>query len=164
MKRCVVSFVERMASLVGPGFVCMGYSLIVSISYVHFSVFLPLLNAPSDGDDTRSESASLLRSSVHHCASVFLMVELLLQYSLAVWSNPGYVVPADHKGDDGGDMMTEFCKKCARVKPRRAHHCRICRTCVLEMDHHCPWINNCVGYYNYSACSSCFPLAATRVA
>ena len=21
--------------------------------------------------------------------------------------------------------------------------------CVLMMDHHCLWINNCVGYYNF---------------
>jgi len=41
------------------------------------------------------------------------------------------------------------CKWCGKYKPDRCHHCRVCRTCILKMDHHCPWIYNCVGYYNY---------------
>lgn len=42
-----------------------------------------------------------------------------------------------------------FCSHCQLFKPERAHHCRQCGTCVLKMDHHCPWVNNCVGFYNY---------------
>ncbi|KMQ92419.1 palmitoyltransferase zdhhc2 [Lasius niger] len=32
-----------------------------------------------------------------------------------------------------------FCEKCQLIKPDRAHHCSVCGTCVLKMDHHCPW-------------------------
>ncbi|XP_012280271.1 palmitoyltransferase ZDHHC15 isoform X3 [Orussus abietinus] len=42
-----------------------------------------------------------------------------------------------------------FCEKCQIIKPDRAHHCSVCGTCVLKMDHHCPWVNNCVGFHNY---------------
>ncbi|XP_012252056.2 palmitoyltransferase ZDHHC15B isoform X7 [Athalia rosae] len=47
-----------------------------------------------------------------------------------------------------------FCEKCQLIKPDRAHHCSVCGTCVLKMDHHCPWVNNCVGFHNYK----CFML------
>ena len=33
-------------------------------------------------------------------------------------------------------------------KPERTHHCSTCKRCVLVMDHHCPWLSNCVGFKN----------------
>ncbi|KAJ7123731.1 DHHC palmitoyltransferase-domain-containing protein [Mycena epipterygia] len=42
-----------------------------------------------------------------------------------------------------------WCARCAIVKPYRAHHCRVCGTCVLKFDHHCPWIGQCVGARNH---------------
>jgi len=42
-----------------------------------------------------------------------------------------------------------FCKWCNQYKPDRCHHCRVCRSCILRMDHHCPWIANCVGFRNH---------------
>ncbi|XP_026461598.1 palmitoyltransferase ZDHHC3-like isoform X2 [Ctenocephalides felis] len=40
------------------------------------------------------------------------------------------------------------CPKCCSIKPERAHHCSVCQRCVRKMDHHCPWVNNCVGEDN----------------
>lgn len=42
-----------------------------------------------------------------------------------------------------------YCDKCKAIKPDRSHHCSVCGVCVLKMDHHCPWVNNCVAFYNY---------------
>lgn len=37
-----------------------------------------------------------------------------------------------------------MCSHCECYKPPGAHHCRICNRCISHMDHHCPWMNNCV--------------------
>lgn len=42
-----------------------------------------------------------------------------------------------------------LCKYCELVKPRRAHHCSACAKCTMRMDHHCVWINACIGLDNY---------------
>ena len=45
----------------------------------------------------------------------------------------------DHELDDQKvERFKKFCRKCRSFKPSRAHHCSICRRCVIKMDHHCP--------------------------
>eukprot|EP01016_Furgasonia_blochmanni_P038035 TRINITY_DN4552_c0_g1_i1.p1 TRINITY_DN4552_c0_g1~~TRINITY_DN4552_c0_g1_i1.p1 ORF type:complete len:471 (+),score=97.19 TRINITY_DN4552_c0_g1_i1:171-1583(+) len=46
-------------------------------------------------------------------------------------------------------VNVRYCSKCLMIKPSRCHHCRLCNQCVLKMDHHCPWIANCVGFNNH---------------
>lgn len=42
-----------------------------------------------------------------------------------------------------------YCPMCTSYKPPRAHHCSRCNFCVLKYDHHCPWLGQCVGFFNY---------------
>ncbi|KAF9395291.1 hypothetical protein CPC16_008774 [Podila verticillata] len=47
------------------------------------------------------------------------------------------------------DGRPRWCDICKIVKPDRCHHCSECDRCVLRMDHHCPWVNGCIGYNNH---------------
>merc|ERR1712014_109315 len=42
-----------------------------------------------------------------------------------------------------------FCQKEGKYKPDRSHFCSPMQRNVLRMDHYCPWLSNCVGYYNH---------------
>lgn len=55
------------------------------------------------------------------------------------------------KEDNPGRIIEEWCTKCQLLRPARAGHCRICSRCVKRLDHHCVWINSCVGEQNHPA-------------
>lgn len=42
-----------------------------------------------------------------------------------------------------------FCDKSHQPKPPRAHYDHVTKKLVLNMDHYCPWMFNCVGFLNY---------------
>ncbi|CAK82912.1 unnamed protein product (macronuclear) [Paramecium tetraurelia] len=75
----------------------------------------------------------------------------LLFFILIVCSNPGYQI---RRQEPLYTLITAFnhqdiCPICNVVKLPRSKHCDICQRCVLIYDHHCPWINNCVGAENH---------------
>lgn len=41
------------------------------------------------------------------------------------------------------------CHTCKLLKPARSKHCKKCGKCILFFDHHCVWLNNCIGKGNY---------------
>jgi len=45
--------------------------------------------------------------------------------------------------------LPTWCDKCKFKRPARAHHCSVCNHCVLQYDHHCGWLNACIGLHNF---------------
>lgn len=80
----------------------------------------------------------------------------LFSHSRAQFSDPGAVpkitplrrfpvVKPDQPKQRGAKQQ---CVRCTTTKPVGSHHCSSCGRCIVKMDHHCPWVNNCVAIFN----------------
>lgn len=46
-------------------------------------------------------------------------------------------------------VTVKYCPTCKIWRPPRVSHCALCDICVINHDHHCVFLNNCVGKRNY---------------
>ena len=112
---------------------------IVSILIVYFSYFIISYLCISLGINELYSDPTLMT-----CAFLFIVLLSASCHIAAVLLDPGTIT------SETSPLALEGvpCGACDCVKPPRAHHCTTCGKCILNMDHHCPWINNCVGLRN----------------
>ncbi|XP_057445222.1 protein S-acyltransferase 11 isoform X2 [Lotus japonicus] len=98
-------------------------------------------------------SVSLLCGILHSILTVLLSIATISSFSLAALTCPGTpptILWGSYPTVGKGDLENyTYCHYCSKPKAPRAHHCRSCRKCILDMDHHCPFIGNCVGAGNH---------------
>lgn len=49
----------------------------------------------------------------------------------------------------GQKYSLKYCYTCHLIRDIRTFHCSICGLCIEKHDHHCNYLSNCVGVYNY---------------
>ncbi|XP_014711517.1 palmitoyltransferase ZDHHC4 isoform X1 [Equus asinus] len=84
-----------------------------------------------------------------------LLIVNLVFFTLSSVTNPGTVTKANellllpvYEFDEVLFPKNMRCSTCGLRKPARSKHCAVCNRCVHRFDHHCVWMNNCIGAWN----------------
>lgn len=131
----------------------VGWIVIVVIAVNTFAVLTPLLQPPS----LRSAlSISIATIFVAHLCS-HLTVLLLDPADPRVRSQPANkVLPEFDRARHARVIENGRCHLCnITTDSKRTKHCSICNKCIVRFDHHCKWLNNCIGARNYTAFLVC---------
>ncbi|XP_078502698.1 palmitoyltransferase ZDHHC12 [Lissotriton helveticus] len=92
---------------------------------------------------------------------LLVLCSVMLYFAVSLM-DPGYVL-SDSEGQNlvynniqedltkqpSKPLHLRRCGYCLLQQPMRARHCQSCQHCVRRFDHHCPWIQNCVGERNH---------------
>ncbi|KAI6226484.1 Palmitoyltransferase [Aphelenchoides fujianensis] len=119
-----------MRHVLGKILVCFVYGLLSFFTFIIVTIILPF--------ETLHKPQWMIY--VLCFVAFYYIFNIMYYYRKACATPPGS--PKKRHGEP-------YCYRCQNYKPPNAHHCSICQICVVNMDHHCVWINQCVGAENH---------------
>ena len=129
---------DRSILILGPLLLVFGWVLVCVVGYLFYST--PFMSL---------ERHSLPIVIAVDLIGLWLWFNTLFNWFLCFKTSPGFPPTQPPARLRHSTEETDLCQKCESFKPPRAHHCHVCQRCVLAMDHHCPWMANCIGFYSY---------------
>mmetsp|Transcript_40201 Transcript_40201/g.29648 ORF Transcript_40201/g.29648 Transcript_40201/m.29648 type:complete len:149 (+) Transcript_40201:990-1436(+) len=84
--------------------------------------------------------------------TAILALSTFIMYAAVTIRDPGYIY---NKKVPFIELLEHYkaeqlCPDCQVIRTVRSRHCSVCHRCVERFDHHCPWINNCIGVRNHN--------------
>ena len=86
---------------------------------------------------------------------IIIKIILVILFFILICINPGFVEKHESINDlenlliQKENSFLDFCFKCSIFKSHNIKHCVICDKCCKGFDHHCLWLDNCIGKNNY---------------
>ena len=118
--------------------------------------FFMFFKRQSGQDDDEDSFVKFMWYSLFFFTSLFFLLAVIL-YLLVHCKNPGYTRSISEeqfpkyldRALKEGRNLDYFCFFCRALWSSTSVHCMACKTCIEGFDHHCNFVNNCIGFGNH---------------
>ncbi|KAH8329046.1 hypothetical protein KR074_002326 [Drosophila pseudoananassae] len=130
-----------------------GWLVLLLFGVASYWVLIPAFNAPLQGPLYGLITGLYLVHIVSHLTA--LLTDPADKELRRVHRNDR-IVPEFDRTKHGHVIENGRCHLCnIRTSSSRTKHCSVCNKCVGKFDHHCKWLNHCIGSRNYVAFLMC---------
>ncbi len=130
-----------------PYILILGISINVAIIVVFYGFY-----------NVFTKTDSFLAPKIHYTflyLSAFFIMLAAPAFFIAAALDPGYLKKKYDYVQLVDQMLLmdcdliNLCTYCELIKSETSFHCQMCGKCTELFDHHCPFLNNCLGMRNY---------------